>query len=99
MPRGRPPKKPRLSKYDSQNEDIQYLRHHIYRANESGRITVQSGFMAENLVKKNEPPPSLDIVDDGFQDVQWDPSNDTLMDDGHEDQPTGRKQYPSVCGV
>jgi hypothetical protein len=57
--------------------------------------------MAANLVNTNKPPPSSDIVDEGFQDPQpslWDPSNDTPMDDG-EDQPTGKKQYPSVCGV
>lgn len=103
MARGRPTKKPRLAKFEpaSQSEQVEYQRHHIYRALEHGNISVESNFIEVLPSNINDSKTPSDPSEDSWQEPETS-SFDILIEPTTVDHNTNdprKKQAPSVSMI
>lgn len=102
MPRkGRKAKKVRLTKYVSEQEEVEYHRFQTYRAHEDGNLTVESSFIEAEMANQTEVLGSLEPDGESFQDhlpADFDTQTGLFEDEGISEHPT-KKTVPSVSGI
>ena len=95
MPRGRPSKKPRIIKFDSEPDEAELQRFHVYRALDDGQISVASTFVRAQAADVYKHPASSEVQYDVQEAVE--PNADISMEatTGKPDVDEGLQKHPS----
>lgn len=114
MAGGRAPKKPRLIKFNSAaaQEEVEYQRHHVYRAQKNGQVTAETAFTitqassgSKDSDASADPTMSLDTLDNTqLQDIEYSVEADADIDTMENIEGTcsgapAKKQTASVCAM
>lgn len=101
MTHGRPTKKPRIIKYESKCDEVQFHRHHIYCTHEHGNISVQSSFIEDKMTVENVQQTLTDPTTENWPEEslsnEFDLSTKPTIDEDEDDMDdTRKKKIPSV---
>ena len=95
MPRERPSKKPRIVKFDSEPDEAELQRFHVYRALDDGQISVASTFVRAQAADVYEHPASSEVQYDAQEAAEPNADISTETMTGEPDVDEGQQKHPS----